>query len=187
MKFGWLTLSLSPSPEEDAARIDDQLTQACYAEALGFDDVWLTEHYFTGESVYNDPLIFASALAMRTTRVRIGFAVLQMALHHPVRLAVQLALLDNLSKGRLDVGVGRGTIYNEYEFVGYGLRSDDSRARMDEAVEILTGAWTQAPFSYAGAYYQVRLPELRPRPYQRRPHPCEHGCHRWPRPAMRKR
>ena len=170
MKFGWLTLSLSPSPEEDAARIDDQLTQACYAEALGFDDVWLTEHYFTGESVYNDPLIFASALAMRTTRVRIGFAVLQLSLHHPVRLAVQLALLDNLSKGRLDVGVGRGTIYNEYEFVGYGLRSDDSRARMDEAVEILTGAWTTAPFSYEGVYYQVQLPELRPRPYQR-PYP----------------
>ena len=80
MQFGWLTLSLSPSPEEDAARIDEQLAQACYAEALGFDDIWLTEHYFTGESVYNDPLIFASALAMRTTRVRIGFAVLQMAL-----------------------------------------------------------------------------------------------------------
>ena len=170
MKFGWLTLALSPSPEEDAARIDEQLAQACYAEALGFDDIWLTEHYFTGESVYNDPLIFASALAMRTTRVRLGFAVLQMALHHPVRLAVQLALLDNLSKGRLDVGVGRGTIYNEYEFVGYGLRSDDSRARMDEAVEILTGAWTTAPFTYEGAYYQVQIPELRPRPYQR-PHP----------------
>ena len=170
MKFGWLTLALSPSPEEDATRIDEQLTQACYAEALGFDDIWLTEHYFTGESVYNDPLIFASALAMRTTRVRIGFAVLQMALHHPVRLAVQLALLDNLSKGRLDVGVGRGTLYNEYEFVGYGLRSDDSRARMDEAVEILTGAWTTAPFAYEGAYYQVKLPELRPRPYQQ-PYP----------------
>lgn len=170
MQFGWLTLSLSPSPEEDATRIDQQLTQACYAEELGFDDVWLTEHYFTGESVYNDPLIFATALAMRTTRVRIGFAVLQMALHHPVRLAVQLALLDNLSKGRLDVGIGRGTIYNEYEFVGYGLRSDDSRARMDEALAILIGAWTETPFSYHGTYFQVSLPGLRPRPYQQ-PYP----------------
>ena len=170
MQFGWLTLSLSPSPEEDAARIDQQLAQACYAETVGFDDVWLTEHYFTGESVYNDPLIFASALAVRTTRVRIGFAVLQMALHHPVRLAVQLSLLDNLSKGRLDVGIGRGTIYNEYEFVGYGLRSDDSRPRMAEAIDILTRAWTEAPCSYAGTYYQFHLPELRPRPFQR-PYP----------------
>ena len=78
--------------------------------------------------------------------MRIGFAVIQLALRHPVRLAVQLALLDNLSGGRLDVGVGRGSIYNEYEFVGYGLRSDDARERAHEALEILTRAWTEAPF-----------------------------------------
>ena len=76
MRFGWLTLSLSPSPEEDAARIDQQIEQVRFAERLGFGDVWLTEHYFTGESVYNDALpIFASAVAMRTERIRIGFAV----------------------------------------------------------------------------------------------------------------
>ena len=51
MKFGWLTLALSPSPDQDAVRIDEQIAQVCAAEALGFDDVWLTEHYFTGESV----------------------------------------------------------------------------------------------------------------------------------------
>lgn len=171
MRFGWLTLALSPSPGEDAARIDQQLAQACEAEALGFHDVWLTEHYFTGESVYNDAILFASALAMRTSRVRIGFAVLQMPFHHPVRLAVQLALLDNLSKGRIDVGVGRGTVYNEYEFVGHGLRSADSRARMEEAVEIVSRAWehawTGAPFTYEGPYHRVHVPALRPRPYQR--------------------
>src|ERR1700680_248507 len=99
MRFGWLTLSLSPSPEEDAARIDQQIAQVCFAEQLRFSDVWLTEHYFTGESVYNDALLFASAIAMRTERIRIGFAVVQLPFHHPVRLAVQLALLDNLSKG----------------------------------------------------------------------------------------
>lgn len=82
MQFGWLTLALSPSPEEDYLRIEQQLAQACYAEDAGFDDVWLTEHYFTGESVYNDPITFASAVAARTSRVRIGFAVIQMPLHH---------------------------------------------------------------------------------------------------------
>src|SRR5437762_12408990 len=130
MRFGWLTLSLSPAPEEDAVRIDQQIEQVRFAEQLGFGDVWLTEHYFTGESVYNDALLFASAVAMRTERIRIGFAVVQLPFHHPVRLAVQLALLDNLSRGRIDVGVGKGTIYNENEFVGHGLHSDDSRARM---------------------------------------------------------
>ena len=167
MQFGWLTLALSPSPDEDAARIDQQIAQACFAERLGFSDIWLTEHYFTGESVYNDALLFASALAMRTERMRIGFAVVQMPFHHPVRLAVQLALLDNLSKGRIDVGVGKGTVYNEYEFVGHGLRSHDSRERMEEAVEILELAWRGGPVTYSGRYFQVQLPELRPRPVQR--------------------
>lgn len=170
MQFGWLTLALSPSPDEDHSRIEQQLVQACYAEDVGFDDIWLTEHYFTGESVYNDPIAFASAVAARTSRVRIGFAVIQMPFHHPVQLAVQLALIDNISRGRLDIGVGRGTIYNEYEFVGYGLRSDDSRARMDEALDVLTRAWTEAPFTHHGTYYQLDIPELRPRPYQK-PHP----------------
>jgi alkanesulfonate monooxygenase SsuD/methylene tetrahydromethanopterin reductase-like flavin-dependent oxidoreductase (luciferase family) len=170
MRFGWLTLAHSPGPDEDYAAIGHQLEQACLAETLGFDGVWLTEHNFTGEAVYSDPIPFAAAVAARTSRVRIGFAVIQLALRHPVRLAVQLALLDNLSRGRLDVGVGRGSIYNEYEFVGYGLRSDDARERSAEALEVLTRAWTEAPFEYRGTYFQLSLPALRPRPYQQ-PHP----------------
>ncbi len=166
MRFGWLTLAMSPSPEEDVTRIDQQIDLVCQAEALGFSDVWLTEHYFTGESVYNDALLFASALTMRTTRIRIGFAVVQLPFHHPVRLAVQLALLDNLSKGRIDVGVGKGTVYNEYEFVGHGLRSDDSRARMEEVVEILGKVWRETPLTHRGRYFQLQIPELRPRPVQ---------------------
>ena len=166
MRFGWLTLSLSPSPEEDADRIDQQIEQVRFAERLGFGDVWLTEHYFTGESVYNDALLFASAVAMRTERIRIGFAVVQLPFHHPVRLAVQLALLDNLSGGRIDVGVGKGTIYNEYEFVGHGLRSDDSRERTEEAVDIIGRLWGGGPVTYSGKYFQMQVPELRPRPMQ---------------------
>jgi alkanesulfonate monooxygenase SsuD/methylene tetrahydromethanopterin reductase-like flavin-dependent oxidoreductase (luciferase family) len=166
MQFGWLTLALSPTPEEDAVRIADQIDLVCAAEGLGFSDVWLTEHYFTGESVYNDALMFASALTMRTSRIRIGFAVVQTPFHHPIRLAVQLALLDNLSNGRIDVGFGKGTVYNEYEFLGYGLRSSDSRDRMAETVEILEQAWRKTPLEYHGKYYDLKIPELRPRPVQ---------------------
>jgi alkanesulfonate monooxygenase SsuD/methylene tetrahydromethanopterin reductase-like flavin-dependent oxidoreductase (luciferase family) len=156
MRFGWLTLSLSPSPEEDAVRIDQQIEQVRFAERLGFGDVWLTEHYFTGESVYNDALLFASAVAIRTERIRIGFAVVQLPFHHPVRLAVRLALLDNLSRGRIDVGVGKGTIYNEYEFVGHGLRSEDSRERMEESIDIIGRLWGGGPVTYSGKYLQCR-------------------------------
>ena len=170
MRLGWLTLGLSPSPEGDGAAIDEQVTQACFAEAAGFDGVWLTEHNFTGESVYCDPIPFASVVAARTCRIRIGFAVLQLALRHPIRLATQLALLDQLSGGRLDVGVGHGTNYNEYEFMGYGLRSDDSRERMEETLDVMVRAWTEAPLVHEGKFYQLRLPALRPRPRQQ-PHP----------------
>ena len=175
MRFGWLTLSLSPSPQEDAARIDQQIEQVCFAEQLGFGGVWLTEHYFTGESVYNDALLFASAVAMRTEKIRIGFAVVQLPFHHPVRLAVQLALLDNLSKGRIDVRVGKGTFYNEYEFVGHGLRSDDGRERMEESVDIIRRLWSGGPVTYSGRYFHVQVPELRPRPVQLRHLPLWHS------------
>ena len=166
MQFGWLTLALSPSPAEDGARIHQQIEQVCFAEKLGFSDVWLTEHYFTGESVYSDSLMFAAALAMKTSRIRLGFAVVQMPFHHPVRLAVQLALLDNLSGGRVDVGIGKGTVYNEYEFIGHGMRSDDSRERMEEAAEIVERAWRESPFAFEGRFFKVQIPEIRPRPVQ---------------------
>jgi len=170
MRFGWLTLGLSPSPEGDYAAIHEQVAQACFAETAGFDGLWLTEHNFTGESVYCDPIPFASVVAARTSRIRIGFAVIQLALRHPIRIATELALLDNLSGGRLDVGVGHGTNFNEYEFVGYGLRSHDSRERMAETLEVMIRAWTEAPLVHHGKFYQLSLPELRPRPRQR-PHP----------------
>src|SRR5262252_6828599 len=169
MRLGWLTLGLSPSSDGDYAAIHEQVEQACFAEPAGFDGIWLTEHNFTGESVYCDPIPFASVVAARTSRIRLGFAVIQLALRHPIRLAIELALLDNLSGGRIDVGVGHGTNYNEYEFVGYGLRSDDSRERMAETLEVMVRAWTESPLVHEGKFYQLTLPELRPRPRQR-PH-----------------
>ena len=170
MRFGWLTLGHSPSADADHAAIHEQVAQACFAETAGFDGIWLTEHNFTGESVYCDPIPFASVVAARTSRIRIGFAVIQLALRHPIRLATQLALLDNLSDGRLDIGVGHGTNYNEYEFVGYGLRSHDSRGRMEETLDVLVRAWTEAPLVHHGKFYDLSVPALRPRPRQR-PHP----------------
>jgi alkanesulfonate monooxygenase SsuD/methylene tetrahydromethanopterin reductase-like flavin-dependent oxidoreductase (luciferase family) len=170
MRFGWLTLAHSPSGDADYAAIHELVTQACFAETAGFDGVWLTEHNFTGESVYCDPIPFASVVAARTSRIRIGFAVIQLALRHPIRLATELALLDNLSNGRIDVGVGHGTNFNEYEFIGYGLRSDDSRERAAETLEVILRAWTETAVDHRGKFFQLSLPELRPRPRQR-PHP----------------
>src|ERR1700690_4327558 len=101
----------STTQADDARVIDETLREAKLTDELGFDVIWLAEHHFDGICAYVDPISFAAALAVTTTHASIGFAVAQMALHHPVRMAEQIALLDNLCKGRLIVGLGRGTAY----------------------------------------------------------------------------
>ena len=100
MRFGSFVFSISTNPEQDHQVIENTLLEIELAEEIGLDAVWLTEHHFDGAVAYADPLVFGAAVASRTKRVLIGFAVVEMALHHPVRLAVQTALLDHLSNGR---------------------------------------------------------------------------------------
>jgi alkanesulfonate monooxygenase SsuD/methylene tetrahydromethanopterin reductase-like flavin-dependent oxidoreductase (luciferase family) len=114
--------------------------------------------------------VFGAAVATRTKRVRIGFAVVEMAMHHPVRLAAQTALLDHLSHGRLTVGTGRGSAYNEYEYIGFGLPMEDARDMLPEAEDLLVKAWTGQDVRHDGRFWKVSFPMLRPRPYQQ-PHP----------------
>jgi len=93
-----------------------------------------------------------------------------MALHHPVRLAVQTSLLDNLSNGRLIMGTGRGSAYNEYEYIGFGITLEEGREMLDEAEELLVKAWTEDDVVHKGRYWDLSFPGLRPRPVQK-PHP----------------
>jgi alkanesulfonate monooxygenase SsuD/methylene tetrahydromethanopterin reductase-like flavin-dependent oxidoreductase (luciferase family) len=170
MRFGTFVFSISHDPSEDHQVIENTLREVELAEAIGLDAVWLTEHHFDGAVAYADPLVFGAAVAMRTRRVRIGFAVVEMALHHPIRLAVQTSLLDNLSRGRLIVGTGRGSAYNEFEYLGFGTTMDEGRQRMAEAEDLLVKAWTGEDIEHKGKHWHLSFPRLRPPPYQK-PHP----------------
>jgi alkanesulfonate monooxygenase SsuD/methylene tetrahydromethanopterin reductase-like flavin-dependent oxidoreductase (luciferase family) len=170
MRFGTFVFSLSSDPTQDHQVIDQTLHEVELAEAIGMDAVWLTEHHFDGAVAYADPVVFAAAVAMRTHRVRIGFAVVELALHHPVRLAVQTALVDHLSRGRLIVGTGRGSAYNAYEYLGFGTTLAEGRERLPEAEALLIKAWTTDEVRHDGRAWQATFPRLRPRPYQQ-PHP----------------
>lgn len=170
MKFSNFLFPQATLPTDDGQVIDDTLAEARLCDALGMDALWLAEHHFDGNCAYVDPITFAAALATATQRLTIGFAVAQMALHHPVRLAEQLALLDHLTKGRLLVGLGRGTAYNIYEYRGFGMQPEEAQARLEEAEDILLKAWTMAPYEHHGHYWDLWLPALRPRPYTQ-PHP----------------
>ena len=170
MRFGSFVFPVSHQPENDSAVIDSTLDEIVLAEQIGMHSVWLTEHHFDGAAAHADPLVLGAAVASRTANLKIGFAVVELAFHHPVRLAVQTSLLDNLSHGRLIVGTGRGSAYNHYEYIGFGITMEDGLARLDEAEDLLVKAWTGDPLAYSGEHWDVEFPLLRPRPYQQ-PHP----------------
>jgi len=92
---------------------------------------------------YADPITLAGALAIALKRSALGFAVLQTSLHHPIRLAEQLAIIDNLTKGKLIVGLGRGSSYNIYDYQGFGIDHHEAQARLDEAEPSSVKAWTR--------------------------------------------
>ena len=170
MKFSNFLFTASMQPSEDHRIIDETLREAQLCDELGMDMLWLAEHHFDGICAYVDPVTFAAALAACTKRIRIGFAVAQMSLHHPIRMAEQMALIDNISRGRLVVGLGRGTAYNIYDYQGYGIDPAEGHERLIEAEEIMIKAWTTENYRHEGKHWKLRLPMLRPRPYTK-PHP----------------
>ena len=170
MKFSTFLFPDSRDPAQDGRVIDETVREAALADRLGADVVWLAEHHFDGISVYGDPMVLAGALAAALPRAGLGFAVIQTALHHPIRLAEQMALLDHLTKGKLIVGLGRGSSYNIYDYQGFGIDHREAQARLDEAEAIMLKAWTEGEFAHDGRFWQVQVPMLRPRPYTR-PHP----------------
>ncbi len=128
MKFSNFLFPESREPACDERVIDETIVEAKLTEQLGFDAVWLAEHHFDGICAYVDPISFAAALATATSRIKIGFAVAQVSLHHPIRLAEQISLLDNITKGRIIAGLGRGTAYNIYDYQGYGVPAEHRSA-----------------------------------------------------------
>jgi len=170
LRIGNFLFPDSRDPARDGIVIDETLREAMLSDELGMDVIWLAEHHFDGICAYVDPVSFAAALATATRHSAIGFAVIQTSLHHPIRLAEQLALIDNLSNGRLIVGLGRGTAYNIYDYQGYGIDHHEAQARLDEAETIILRAWTEGAFEHDGRFWQLKVPMLRPRPYTK-PHP----------------
>jgi len=171
MKFSNFLFPAAMTPEDDQRVIQETLREAQLCDELGMDMLWLAEHHFDGICAYVDPVSFAAALSTCTKRIRIGFAVAQMSLHHPIRMAEQMALIDNISGGRVVVGLGRGTAYNIYDYQGYGIDPAEAYERLVEAEDIMIKAWTSEKFEHKGKFWDIKLPMLRPRPLTK-PHPA---------------
>ena len=139
---------------------EEILEQVQWLDQIGADLVWFTEHHFIEDGYLPSWIPVAGAMASVTNHVRFGTDICLMPFNHPVRLAEDLAVLDNLSGGRVDIGVGMG--YAPHEFRGFGLPVSRRVSLMNEGIEILQRCFTGERFSYRGRRYQLEDVIIKP-------------------------
>jgi alkanesulfonate monooxygenase SsuD/methylene tetrahydromethanopterin reductase-like flavin-dependent oxidoreductase (luciferase family) len=167
--FGSAQASTQDLGPETGQGFRDYLDYAVAAEALGYCSSFLVEHHFTGWNQVSATLMLQTALAMRTSTLRLGTAVIVLPWHNPVLLAEQAATLDLISGGRLDFGIGKG--YRHNEFAGFRIPPEEAEPRFEESVEVMTKAFTSRQrFSHRGRFWQFDDIVVEPPPAQQ-PHP----------------
>ena len=146
----------------------ETLEQCALADQMGFDNLWFVEHHFlTGFSGSPCPEVMFGALSQITKRIRIGFGVSILPYHHPVRVAERVAMVDQLTNGRVEVGTGRS---NAYEQTGLGIDPRNTRAMWEESISMLPKIWQSDEFSWEGNFWKVPPRHVLPKPFQK-PHP----------------
>ena len=172
MKFGLFYQIQVPKPwdeDSESKRIWEALDQIEYAEEMGYDSVWFSEHHFRPVWSHNSaPDLTLAAVSQRTSRIRLGVGVVLAPIHHPLHTAARMSTLDILSNGRVDVGLGR-TGY-PYQLTPYGTKLEDTRGMWEEFAQVLPKIWTEEVVSHEGKYYQIPPREVLPKPIQK-PHP----------------
>src|SRR3989442_1853800 len=168
MDFGLFFLMQRDERWSEQAVYESDLEQMLAAEPLGYQSVWIAEHLYNDYELCPAPQVLAAFRAARTRTMRLGMGVSLLPLHHPVDLAEQLAVLDVVSGGRLDVGIGRGGTLQDYQT----FRSEraDARSRIEEGIALMQRCWTGVPFDFNGQFHSAERLHVRPRPVQQ-PHP----------------
>lgn len=152
------------NPPESGMRTRDLyaaiMDQVVWLDGLGLDLVWFTEHHFVDDGYLPSWIPVASAMAARTKHMRFSCDVCLLPFNHPIRLAEDLAVLDNLSGGRVEIGVGMG--YAAHEFRGFGLPRSHRLSLTDEGLAVLRHAFTGEKFSFTGKRYQFQDVKITP-------------------------
>jgi len=159
-----------PYPHQSVhARVTREVLEA---EALGFDNVWIAEHHFSNRyGILPDPFSYLAYLAAKTTRIKLGAAVMVVPLHHPMRIVENAAFVDILSDGRFQLGLGSG--YRPYEFEGLGVSYEERRKIQAEALPLILDGFHKKRLTASGAYFNFDVQgdyEIFPQPIQT-PHP----------------
>jgi natural product biosynthesis luciferase-like monooxygenase protein len=168
MKFGQLHLFESPAGKTEYQVVKEQIELMRSAEDLGFDSVWPAEHHFSEYGYCASPAVSLAAIASVTKRIRLGTGVVVLPFHNPIRVAEEFAMLDLMSDGRIDFGVGRG--YQPTEYRGFQIDQTKSRGIFNESLEVIKQAWTQERVNFKGVHFNIEDQPVRPKPLQK-PHP----------------
>ena len=166
MRFGLTTDFRNPpgSGKSSAMAYAEILELFIWAETLGFGAAYIFEHHFTDDDYISSPMVAATAIAARTKHMRVGPDIAILPLYDPVRVAEDGAVLDLISNGRLDFGVGLG--YRPQEYAGYGLDIRRKGARANEALQIIRSLWLGETVTFHGKHFNVEGARLSPRPVQ---------------------
>ena len=153
---------------DDHAVVEETIEQCILADQMGFDAVWFVEHHFlTTFSSSPCPEVIFGALSRLTKNIRLGFGVVILPYHHPVRVAERVAMVDQLSNGRVEFGTGRSA---PYEQVGMGIDPRDSREMWEESITMVPKIWESDTFEWEGKFWSVPPRQVLPKPFQK-PHP----------------
>ena len=167
MQFG-LAYEMQRPTLDDHAVVEETIEQCVLADEMGFDYVWFVEHHFlTTFSSSPCPEVIFGALSRLTKNIRLGFGVVILPYHHPVRVAERVAMVDHLSHGRVDFGTGRSA---PYEQTGMGIDPRDTRDMWEESLNMIPKIWESDTFEWDGRFWNVPPRQVLPKPYQK-PHP----------------
>lgn len=168
MKFGIFLLMQSPEMRPSQEIYTQALEQGVLADQLGFDYVVAAEHHFSSYGFLPSPLLLIPVLAERTRQIRFSTAVVALPLRHPIQVAEDIAMLDLVTNGRVEVGFGTG--YQQYEFQRFGVPLAENRAMFEEALHVITTLLSTENVSHQGRYWQFPETTILPRPITK-PHP----------------
>ncbi|MFD1708902.1 LLM class flavin-dependent oxidoreductase [Siminovitchia sediminis] len=169
MKFGLFLSMYYPDTNKPYHEMLDETVQLCqYAEELGYDAIFIPEHHFVNFITNPSSLSLAIHIANHTKKIRLVTAVVVMPWYHPLALAEELALVDHISNGRIELGVARGA--NKYEFDRLGVDIKDSREMMNESLDVLLKALQEEDIKHSGKFFSFPETTTMPRPLTK-PHP----------------
>jgi alkanesulfonate monooxygenase SsuD/methylene tetrahydromethanopterin reductase-like flavin-dependent oxidoreductase (luciferase family) len=167
MRFGTFSYTQARPGVPEKQAYDELLEQIESTDRLGFHEAWFAEHHHSDYGLLPSPNLVTAALARRTERLRFGNLISVLPLYDPIRLAEECAMLDIMTGGRLNVGLGRGVPKDDMK---HRLDREAAQARFDEGIEILMKAWTGETFSFSGKAWSYDEISCRPQPLQQ-PHP----------------